>query len=50
MVVKRPEDYYHINVNFKLNKLEVVIANTLAIIKEGIISEFSQLNLDFRLR
>lgn len=32
-VVKRPRDYYHIQLQFRLEKLQIVIANTLSIIK-----------------
>jgi hypothetical protein len=49
-IIKRPESYHYINVNFKLTKLEVIIANTRSIIKEGIQSEFLDLSLSFLLR
>lgn len=49
-IVKRPVDYYHMKIGFRMQTLEVVIANTLAIIKEGIESRFDDLEISFSLR
>jgi hypothetical protein len=39
-VVKRPADYHYVKIAFRLARLEVVIANNLAFIKEGIEARF----------
>lgn len=48
--IKRPEEYHYIKVRFKLQRLEVVIANRLAIMKEGIAASFDDLEVKFGLR
>lgn len=48
--MKRPAEYYYININFTLQKLEIIIANTNMIAKEGIETEFVELELNFMLR
>jgi hypothetical protein len=39
-VVNRPADYHYVKIAFRLARLEVVIANNLAFIKEGIEARF----------
>jgi hypothetical protein len=49
-LVKRPEDYHYIRVGLKLHRFEVRIANTMAIIREGIQTTAEELSVQFLLR
>ena len=40
-LIKRPKEFYYINLSLRLQKLELVIANTLSILKEGIQAELN---------
>lgn len=52
IIVQRPVDFYYIQVNFVLKKLEIVIANNneLKRQKDGIRAIFSEIRTDFNLR
>lgn len=51
-VVKRPEDFYYVRVNFNLKLLNVTIANTKIKGKnqEGLTVSLQDINMDFNLR
>ena len=52
IVVKRPEDFYYVRVDFSLKKLEIIINNDNKVkkVEEGIRSILSDITMDFNLR
>jgi hypothetical protein len=48
--IKRPKDYYYIQVSFRMEKLEIIIANTMHVTSEGIKTELDEVEANFCYR